>query len=129
MQEHTMTLEEKEFRLFQTIRKMQAEPQEQEMLIGRLIQQIESFINSETLSAIEIMKLPPNERQRIAAEQFQEAEQLYKEHPELIVSESNYSAEWDGDLLRSQMSSNAYKEWLLAENDVYDDVFKKNREE
>ncbi|MCP4399549.1 MAG: hypothetical protein GY801_19890 [bacterium] len=103
---------------------MQVEPEEKEMLIERLIQQIESFINSETLSAREIMKLPPNEKQRIVAEQFQEAEQLYKEHPEMIVSEGNSSMEWGEDLLNSQMSSNAYKEWLQAENDIYDDLFK-----
>lgn len=85
MQEHIMTLEEEEFRLFQTIREMQAGPEEKELLIESLIQQIESVINSESVSATEIIKLPLNERQRIVAKQFQEAEYLYKEHPEIIV--------------------------------------------
>ena len=28
------------------------------------------------------------------------------------------------ELLRIQMSSNAYKEWLNSENDIYDEIFK-----
>jgi hypothetical protein len=28
------------------------------------------------------------------------------------------------ELFRMQMSSNAYQEWLSAENDIYDEVFK-----
>jgi hypothetical protein len=28
------------------------------------------------------------------------------------------------DLFRTQMSSNAYRQWLSAENDIYDEVFK-----
>lgn len=37
------------------------------------------------LSARDIMKLPPDERRIVVAEQFQEAEKLYKENPDLIV--------------------------------------------
>jgi hypothetical protein len=42
-------------------------------------------MNSEPLSAKDIMKLPPSERQKILTKQFQEAEQFYQNNPDLIV--------------------------------------------
>ena len=85
MKGHTVTLQENVFQLFQAIQKIGTNSEKKESLIEELVRQIEEFITSETLSAKDIIKLPPGERQKILAEQFQEAEQLYKEHPDLIV--------------------------------------------
>lgn len=41
----------------------------------------------ESLSARDIIKLPPKERQDILTKQFQDAEHIYKETPDLIVPE------------------------------------------
>ncbi len=54
-------------------------------VIMMLVQQALQQIKPNTLSAKEIMKLPPQKRKRILTQQFQEAEKLYKDNPELIV--------------------------------------------
>ena len=85
MQEHTITLQDNEYRLFQAIQKIGQDKKKREDLIETLIRQLEAFINAESLSAKDIMNLPPTERQKILAKQFQEAEQLYKDNADLIV--------------------------------------------
>jgi hypothetical protein len=54
-------------------------------VIMRLVQQALRQIKPTTLSAKDIMKLPPKERNNILTQQFQAAEKLYKDNPELIV--------------------------------------------
>ena len=50
-----------------------------------LVQQALQQTKPATLSAKEIMKISPQKRKRILSRQFQKAEKLYKDHPELIV--------------------------------------------
>ena len=54
-------------------------------VIMMLVQQALRRVNSTPLSAKEIMKLPPQQRKKILSQQFQEAERLYKDNPELLV--------------------------------------------
>ena len=85
MQRHIVTLQENEYRLFQAIEKITLNNQAKDTLIEEFICQIEAFVNSEPLSARDILKLPPKERHKILANQFQEAAQLYKNNSDLIV--------------------------------------------
>ena len=54
-------------------------------VIMMLVQQALHQIKPATLSAKEMMKLPPQKRKSMLSRQFQEAEKLYKNNPELIV--------------------------------------------
>lgn len=63
----------------------QQEGKSAKKVIMMLVQQALRQIKPNTLSAKEIMKLPSQQRKRILARQFQEAEKLYKDNPELIV--------------------------------------------
>ena len=79
MQENTITLQDNEYRLFQAIQKIGSDKEKRDYLTENL---------TEPLSAKDIMNLPPTERQKILAKQFQEAEQLYKDNPDLIIKKT-----------------------------------------
>jgi len=63
----------------------QREGKPAEKVITMLIQQALRQIRPDTLSAREIMRLPPEERDAIVSKQFQDAEKLYQDNPDLIV--------------------------------------------
>ncbi len=84
MPTHTITVQESEFKLFQTIRHIELEVPEKESLIGDLVRQIEQWMHTGSLSAREIFDLPLQEKQRLLTAQFQAAEALYREHPDLV---------------------------------------------
>jgi hypothetical protein len=71
--------------LFQAIQRIATDREKKNNLIENFIRQLEAFINAESLPAKEIMKLPSVERQKILTEQFQAAEQFYKDNPDFIV--------------------------------------------
>ncbi len=48
----------------------------------------------ESLSARDIINLPSEKRQEILTKQFQEAEHIYKENPDLIVPEAEEPLEY-----------------------------------
>lgn len=50
---------------------------------------IQELSTSPTLSAAELMRLPPDERRRILANQARQAETLYRENPELIAEDTD----------------------------------------
>lgn len=60
----------------------------------------------------------------------QKFEEIIKELPETklkaVIDFASYlrDRKESEELLRIQMNSNAYKEWLSSENDIYDEVFK-----
>lgn len=85
MPTHTITVQESEFKLFQTIQHIELDVQTKETLVEDLIRQIERWMQGRSLSAREILDCPPQEKRRILTAQFQAAEALYREHPDLII--------------------------------------------
>ncbi len=63
----------------------QQEGKPAEKVITMLVRQSLRKIRSETLSAREIVRLPPEERDAIISKQFQDAEKLYWDNPDIIV--------------------------------------------
>lgn len=63
----------------------QQEGKPAEKVITMLVRQSLRKIRSETLSPVEIMKLPPEERTAIISKQFQDAEKLYRDNSDMIV--------------------------------------------
>ncbi len=63
----------------------QREGRPAEKVIMMLVRQALRQVRPDTLSAGEIMRLPPEERDAIVSKQFQDAEKLYQDNPELIV--------------------------------------------
>lgn len=85
MPTHTITVQEHEFKLLQAIQHIELDLPAKETLIEDLIRQIEQWMQTRSLSAREILNRPPEEQQRILTAQFQAAEALYRENPDLIV--------------------------------------------
>jgi hypothetical protein len=79
--EMKLTPEEKQ----QIVLLSQQERKSAKAAIMMLVQQALRQIEAKTLSPKELMKLPPEKRSSIITKQFQEAEKLYQENPDLIV--------------------------------------------
>jgi hypothetical protein len=89
MSTHTITVYEHEFKLFQAIRHIDLDVPKKETLIEDLIRQIERWMQAHSLSAHAILDLPPQEKHDLLTAQFQVAEAVYREHPELIVPDGD----------------------------------------